>query len=43
MEDNILRLEIPVDNLIFMHVVQSLKGLLKDIFGERLGNFAFLF
>ncbi len=43
MEDNILRLEIPVDNLIFVHVVQGFKCLMKDIFGQGFGNLAFLF
>ncbi len=43
MEDNILGLQISVDNLIFVHVVQSFKCLLKDIFGQRFGYFAFFF
>ena len=43
MEDNILGLQISVDNLVFVHIVQSFKCLLKDIFGQRFGYFAFLF
>ena len=33
MEDNILRLEIPVDNLVLMHVIKGLERLLEDVLG----------
>ena len=40
MEDDVFRFEIAVDNLIFMHVIQSAADLLHYIFGGVLGDSA---
>lgn len=42
MIDNIFWFEISMNNLMLMHVVKCIKSLLKDIFGEGLGEFLFV-
>ena len=42
MENDVLRLKVPVNYLVFMHIVESLEWLLNDVFSKWLREFSFL-